>query len=322
MATILHSTQNSWKGPWLIEGNPIKELDSIISEYWEKLENRRKNLLEKEVREAYKSYRKIYKTAPLPDQIKENLKNYRTESKFAITEKKFYIILSKDHERSYPCESFSMAFRERTLLNESPCGFAVYLTSGDVTCKLFIDHNTNKFEVEIKPNNVTEVQELFTALYNWVDKYNVNPIQKLFHAISRFQLYVLVPYFFVILIFFIQAQDQKLDLVRVRARELLETGITQSNIVEAVETLIKIETQPSFSTIEFPKWFGVAIGVFIYLVVILNFQPRVILGIGKGTRKIKLWKWWQGFILATIPLFVLALLLNFFGEKILQSMFP
>jgi hypothetical protein len=215
-----------------------------------------------------------------------------------------------------------MAFRERTLLNETRCGFAVYLTSGDVTCKLFVDHDTNKFEVEIKPNNVTEAKELFTALYNWIDKYNVNPIQKFFHATSRFQLYVLVPYFVAMLLSFIQVQDQKLDLVRARARELLETGITQSNIVEAVETLLKVETQPSFSAIEYPKWFGVALGVFIYLIIMLNFQPRVILGIGKGARKIKLWKRWQGFILATIPLFVLGLLLNFFGEKILQSLFP
>lgn len=322
MATILHSTQKSWKGPWLIDGDSIKELDSIIFEYWEELENRRKDLLEKDIKERYKSYKKIYKTNPLPDQIKENLKKHETESKFAVTEKKFYIILSKDHERSYPCESFSMAFRERTLLNETPCGFTVYLTSGDVTCKLFLDHDTNKFEVEVKPNDIAEAKELFTALYNWVDKHNVNPIQKFFREISRFQLYVLVPYFFTMLFAFIQVQDRKLDLVRARARQLLETGITQSNIAEAVETLLKIETQPSFSSIEFPKWFGVALGILIYLVIMLNFQPRVILGIGKGTRKIKLWKWWQGFVLATIPLFVLTLLLNFFGEKILQVMFP
>src|SRR5215207_3297776 len=111
MVTILHSTQKSWKGPWLLDGDSIKELDDIISAYWEKLEGRRKNLLEKDIKERHKSYKKIYGNS-LPDSIKETLELHKSESSFALTDQQFNIILSRDHARVFPCESFGRAFRE------------------------------------------------------------------------------------------------------------------------------------------------------------------------------------------------------------------
>jgi hypothetical protein len=322
MVTILHSTQKSWNGPWLLDGVSIKELDNIISTYWEKLERRRKSLLEKDIKERYKSYKKIYGNT-LPDHIKETLELHTSESSFALTDKQFNIILSRDHARFFPCESFGTAFRERALLDEIPCGFAVYLTSGDVTCKLFVDYDTNKLEVEIKPNDVAESRELFTDVYTWVDRHSQTPIQRFFEWLSRRKWFLIVPYTSTMFLLFVQAQDRTMENLRDKAIDFLQTGISQSNVIEAVDILLRIETQSvTPQPMHFPTWFWFSLGGLTYLVLALFLQPRVILGIGKGTRRIKLWKWWQGILLITIPLFIVGLLSSFFGERILQSMFP
>jgi hypothetical protein len=209
------------------------------------------------------------------------------------------------------------------LLREIPLGFVVHLTSGDINCRIFVDINTNSLEIIVSPKDLEEAKELFTVLYNWADKHTHTAVQIFFKLLSERKWYVLVPYSAVIFYLFVQAQDQATEILREKAISLLKRGITQSNIVEAVETLLRIETQSvTAQPIQTPNWFWISVFGLVYLILILFLQPKVILGIGKGAKYIKLWNGWQRLILITIPPFIIGLLLTFFGEKVLQTLFP
>ena len=110
---------------------------------------------------------------------------------------------------------------------------------------------------------------------------------------------------------------QQLTSYRLRAQELYETGITEANTIEAIGLLLQMQIRATI----YPSWSKAIILGCILLGVIVPIRPGVVIGIGKGLKKLRMWKLWYRIIQAIIALaftsFILPYVVEFVNQYII-----
>ena len=96
-----------------------------------------------------------------------------------------------------------------------------------------------------------------------------------------------------------------------RARDMLNSGITQQNSTEAIELLLIMQTEydPVAQPVnrELPSWLKIIFWSGLILNVLLSFKAKTpLLGIGKGRTIISSWQIWYRLVGITIPGLIFA----------------
>ena len=88
----LFYTKNNIEGPWLLDANDLGEIDAIITEQWNRLEKRRKILLDEAVRREFQDFfqQSGEEKENIPPDVKERIELYReNHPTFSKSFKKF-----------------------------------------------------------------------------------------------------------------------------------------------------------------------------------------------------------------------------------------
>lgn len=304
MKQLLFSTKLNLNGPWLLDSNSLKDLDKAISENWIKLEGRRVKLLNSEVKT---------RRANLPEnmtskELKEQLDKIKQLSPHSHGIKEVRIFFSNDSR--FICEDFETAFSERGLVTETPIGFEVILKSGDITCRIEA-YLENQLKIEVTPEELPESQELYMALREWALNYHPAYWQRLWISIAKYRVYFagLIVFVTGAYIYLLQFFTYFLasSSTENKINQLLKAGIDQSNLPEAVELLLttQIEQSTSSWTNKISPLILLLLGITIFLLMIISpIYPKVVLGIGKGSNYIRIWRIWLTSVALSIPAFI------------------
>ena len=71
-------------------------------------------------------------------------------------------------------------------------------------------------------------------------------------------------------------------------------------MADAVELLLELQIPNKISLVIFP-WMKALLLVLVFVGIVVRIRPIVVVGIGKGSRSIKIWRIWLGIIGITIP---------------------
>jgi len=319
MRGLQYSTDDIIEGPWLLDTNALKDLDSIIQKHWRSLESRRNQLLDLAVDDEYKKYEKQLSISH--QYVSEQLELFRrSHPVYSVS----YLQICLRYKKSrYFCESFESAFRERSLFDSIPNGFAIEFNSVDIKCKIDLSEQ-NGMSINVVPEEVMESQELFLDIYQWTIRHRAPYWQRLWGKIADRGYW---PYFaivvvssLVLLVINTFSANSEILALQEAAQRLIDQGLSTSNMPQAIELLLKMQILDR-STIEFPGWYTVVVFGSIILGIILHIRPKIVLGIGKGSNYLRSWKIWQVLVGVTIPTlifynFVLPPVVNFIKQLI------
>ena len=302
MKGLQYSTNDTLEGPWLLDANALKTLDAILSKHWDLLESRRNQLLDLTVDDEYKKYEKQFINLS-SDDVREKLEVFRrVHPIYSVNYFQIYIHYKKSR---YFCESFESAFRERSLLDSSPTGFAIEFDSADIKCKVDLDEG-NGLSINVTPEEYLESQNLFLDVYQWATGQRAPYWQRLWRRIADRGF---IPYLAAIIllgvVFLIMNFTQNnSDILQAQetAQDLIDKGIDNSNVSEVLRLLLQMQVLGQ-TTIKFPSWFRVILITCAILGLVIPVRPRVVLGIGKGQSYLRLWKLWLTIVGITLPSF-------------------
>jgi hypothetical protein len=110
-----------------------------------------------------------------------------------------------------------------------------------------------------------------------------------------------------------------------RAKQLLNNGITNTNIPEAVELILIMETEydprSSTSRLEFPVWYKTLFYIGLAGCIAISCKPKTILGIGQGSEKISRWRLWYRFLGVVLPGLIFASFVWPYLEQVIRNFF-
>jgi hypothetical protein len=299
-----YSTKAVFSGPWLLDDKALIGLDSIFEKYWFRFEKRRKSLLEASL---VNDYRLIWEQSVSKDDLLEKIASVPSLNPHSRNIKQVSILYDG---HTFECDSISTALTEISLVSKVPHGFTYYLSSSDVECK--VELNTiGGLEVFTSPDNLPLARNMYTELIAWVEKYTA-PFwlrwwSKLAKSGLRFYVFLLGLILSISLLNRFIKWNNSLLKSQEQAHFLVEGGINSQNISEAIKLLLQTQiidriSIQSSSTI----WFLVAV---VIMGIVLSVRPNVVMGIGKGSSYIRVWRWWLRFISVSVPLFFLTFII-------------
>jgi hypothetical protein len=299
-----YSTKAVFSGPWLLDNKALTGLDSIFEKYWLLFEKRRKSLLEVSL---VKDYGLIWEQSVSKDDLMEKIASVPYLNPHSRNIKQVSILYDG---HTFECDSLSYAFAEISLVSKLPRGFIYYLSSGNVECKVELN-SIGGLEVFTSPEDLDLSRNMYTELITWVEKYTA-PFwlrwwSKLANSGLRFYVFLLGVILSLSLLNRLIKWNSSLLKSQEQAHVLIEGGINNQNISEAIKLLLQTQiidriSIQSSSTI----WFLVAI---VIIGIVLSVRPNVVMGIGKGSSYIRVWRWWLRFISVSVPLFFLTFII-------------
>lgn len=305
---IQYPTTIEISGPWLLDDESLLQLDAIVDEEFQRLESRRKALIEEEARKKVQERIESGFIKKGTEKEKEYLEIYINDPSYSLALSNRQVSLLLKNKVTYTTDKFTSALRDNALLDEIVTGFSVDIESSDIRCKVYTKNWSNELAVNVSPETNNEAREIFVSLRNWAEKNTSSYWKQLWGKID-------FPLFFVwLMVIFIGFMLWSMSIsstavtsdAKLRAHDLLDSGITQQNSLEAIELLLIIQTgyDPSARAVvrEIPTWLMIVFWSGLILNILLSFKPKTpILGIGKGRSLILKWRFWQRLVGVTIP---------------------
>jgi hypothetical protein len=292
-------TKKEYTGPWLLDSKSLREFDILVDKHWVLLETRRKALLQADVDFEFKKYKRPYEE--LTEEETKRLRHIRDIHEFSKSVRLLQIS-SKD-ESTNRFEDFDSALRSRRMDSKNPTAFSLTLNSAEIKCSILLD--SNRLRVEILPDHLVESQNLFIDIREWIEKHEPKWWQRIWNTLADkwYWFYAAVVVIFLALTFFAmsyQRQGITYD-IRAQIQELLENGITDAEVPLALELLLRAQDLPFV----FPSWLISFLVFSLIVCALIPIRPKIVLGIGMATRKIKMWRNWYWIVIAVLG-FILA----------------
>jgi hypothetical protein len=326
MSEVIYSTKVYVKGPWLIDADALIQLDEILNDEWIRLQHRKEELLDGEAESQIRAWRELGIYEELSEeelrQKKEKLKEEKAIVSLHKDKKEIRIYLPKS--RSVVTNSFQAAFREQAIVEEMPIGFRVELQCGEVRCEMSLKREYNELSINVTPEKSREAWELFIALRQWVVKNRAPTWQRVWSGWAGFQWIIWVALIFLSATIISESLDYATPEAKSRAQKLLDSGISEAEIPEAVELLLILQTKynPGQPKPQLPSWFKVVLVGGLIACVILSIRPKVVLGIGRGMERIIWWRRWLRFVGITLPTLIFGSFVWPYIEQTVQKFLP
>ena len=298
MGKLFIPAEQEIEGPWLLSQMDFENLDKILDTIFRKL----KTAVDNEMSihpEVYK-YNK-------PELKKNIILTSRNKTKL-LDDTLLGILKDQKLNNLQPDELFIVVGKRYS-------GFAFLLS--------ITPENNGTLDYSVECINEEIKDEIKYEIDRWIEDLKPNKL-------SHFWSYTL-PYFLILLgiiwfitlfnfLFYTPNDNFKNDL-RLQADSLLSNGIDINNQNEAVEIILKLQTEYTPKNINDKKTLQpkvlklLIISIFCFTVLIIT--PKTTIGLGKYKQKLKFYKFWNKFVLISIPsVIILPKLLNLLNELI------
>jgi hypothetical protein len=291
----------------------LLELDQIVDKCWRLLLRYREKEIEKEIDSEIDHGIKngYYEDTSVESLNKEREKiRKRQEDSYKFQQRKSLTLTNTDGTK-IKATDFSNIIQHPDVEGRVANGFSFSITCADIECQLELDSSYRSGMIlNVSPGTIEESRMLFSAIKGWMNSIKAPFWQRL----ARGALYgcwwaVFVLILWISVAVFTNTVAPEWEQIK-HAHELLKNGIDNSEINDALGTLLAIESKyekpNNYITWSFPVWNICLLIVGFFLCLGLSIIPKVVIGIGKGEHSIILWRRWLHFISYTIPIVVLS----------------
>ena len=310
MSKIIYPSSNCHYGPWLLDLQQLQQLDEIVNVQWEKLSVYRNNRIIQEIERNCNNYPEERRKS-IRDGIVERVKN-------SYENRNFYKILSINYKsgRKLEVESFKEAAMHKEFENDMPLKFTYKINCVDIEAEIKTSsYLTNQIEYSVNTCSIPEAQELFYELEGWLKRVKPSFLVK---SWSVFGAWLLILTLILLGVHFISPfnNNTKKDTLIQEAHKILNDGISNDEISKVLEILLSLETKYNFNLgeVESKEINYSKLSIFLAIslcVLILSFPPKSIIGIGKGEKKLNIWRNWIKVVTYIIPvLVILPIIIN------------
>lgn len=196
------------------------------------------------------------------------------------------------------------------------------MESKDIEVSLIFDGNYRKVSLKVSPERLPESRETFAGLKDWIDSNQPTKWQQHWTRIASLMWAVLL-FGFLGVTFTYAVLGSSPSPYHAQATSLLKQGISATNELKAVETILALQSGASATGLNKPVpiwWFG-ALGLGLLACAVASIQPNAHLAIGKGVSLVKRWRLWIKFITITVPSFVFASFVSPWLVSLIQKLF-
>lgn len=309
MAEILYPLSGDFKGPWLIDFQSLQELDNILETAWGRLHDYRDQQIKEEIQKE---------SNRISESNQESDRKWIEERAMRSVEytppSRSLTIRFRDGKR-LESKSFKEAALERAIVDEIPQSFSVRMRVARVELEIDLTrYSDDALSFNVSPSHTSVSKEIAYDVEKWA-KTNRSP---LWVRIWRSFGTLIWPFYAVLIVISlaflrVNSDEYKKDL-KAEAHEILKDGISEKEIPRALEIILSLQsdfvpvsyipTNRSSST-----WFWWFLGVVTFVCLLISIPPKTNLGLGKGEKRIRKWKWWIRVISISIPSSVLVPLL-------------
>lgn len=304
MKDFIYRTELTIGGPWLIDRDALAELGKIVDDSWDLLDKRKADILDSRIRRRVDEQRAKGLSGKDLEEIGASIR--QSEDRWYVRQGK-KIVIKLGSDKSFTTDSLSDALQEHKLINEEATGIEIEIGAAEVQATISINRKYESLDIRTSPEREEAATELFVRLREWALKQRAPLWQRVWKNVSPGHWVIWFLCLFFSFIFVRAVQDtsiqQPIQQAKSEAFKILEDGISKDETQKALELLLRIETgyPPGKVERKFPTWFKLLFWVGLVISVVLTVRPKLILGLGKGESKIKLWRKWLKFISITVP---------------------
>jgi ABC-type Fe3+ transport system permease subunit len=172
-----------------------------------------------------------------------------------------------------------------------------------VRASLEVGKYSDHLRLTTSPESSQHARELFVTLRNWAVTHQPPLWQRLWGHLYGVHWFIWLSILVGVMPFLPSASEGVEHLVRSQAQELLRDGLSQEEVLRAVELLLisTAKWAPNVKPIALPAWYKVVLFGGLAASVMLSIRPKVIVGVGRGRQVLDRWRWWMKFVGVTIP---------------------
>jgi hypothetical protein len=297
MGQLIIPTDKKIKGPWLLNNKALEELNESLEYIDAKLNEAFEILVERTAEsklDEFKEWDKSIDILKAKEKVRDSYPFDKSE--------KYVLLLSKQGKKIKDTSLLSL-LKDPQIDEISPSEIRVQFEKGP--CKFRLEISTEyegELETRIEAPDDNIISDINYEINKWINKHKSNIVMQKW---SSWFLYAAVPIFMLLLIipaFFFQNKKEayQYQLLEV-SQDLLKDGITLEEAPQAIEIILKIETE--YVPDEFdPRseinstirniWLIGIIGL-----IILIIKPKTTIGLGKSKWKVKFYKKWAYFVM-------------------------
>ena len=306
LATVIYRTSDIKRGVWLLDRNAIAKLDEIIEESWREMEGVRTQCIEEQIRAK-------------PENWKEEEWKSHLEGRYPFSIRERNITISFKQREKVAGTSFKEILESPSTANQEPVSFDVDLSSADISCKVTFDDN--RLSIRVSPEQHPLSSTLFVRFEQWAE----------IHELSKFICYwrewrsvglLIYSLSSVIAMVFARYQVPKYPNLDRDVLNLLDKGITESNVPKAVELILRVLSVPKEEEIiHYKSWLYIFILATLPILFISFFPPTSKFAVGKGAQAVERQKKWLRLVLVLIPSFLfLGVAASILGSAVFEWM--
>jgi hypothetical protein len=230
---------------------------------------------------------------------------------------------SRTPHKRVEVERFSEAFRMPELLNERPTALDVSLKYGTVRARIqarSLIGSDADLRLDVEPETDPDAKQLYMALGDWARTYGPKPYERVWLLLKPFA-WMIGPV--LLLCLFVWKVAVTPDLKKQEAYALLDKGLKADDEMKAIEILLALQSGYSAKDASVPvERADLFIVAYILLAWwVLAIAPTVVLGIGTGSRRIKIIRFIGNYFFISIPLCLFSILLKPYIENAIRAAF-
>jgi hypothetical protein len=287
MTKIAFPTELQIDGPWLIDGERLTELDSVLDKCVEKMRAETKRMLEEHI-EA-----RILERSQENHLPKDEIDKLRTEYKesppqYPYDSDKRLLTVYLSGGRTVEATRFSELVAVANFQNEVPRGFSAIAKVGVTEAKVQLTstYYTTRLDIRTSPSENEVALENFGLLQNWQVDFGPKRWQQIWLKASwLFPALAFLWLAFGMMLLADLSSGAPQKQIKEEARQLLQQGINSSNQIRAEQLLLEIESdyvpeQIDSVPITSRMWTTLALGL--GCLIALCFCPKLSIGIWAG----------------------------------------
>jgi hypothetical protein len=304
MPQISYPTNIRVSGPWLLDDKQVSLLDGVFNEFQGRLEEEKRNWIQQTTDRDFGD--EIEKIAdPAARAARKKYFEERVSTRRLDPDRRSLTVLLKGG-RSLTARTFAEALRHAEAGNEKALGFYYNSRVGNIEASVNIEkeYARGDLSVSVKPASSQLARELFGALRNWADDVQSRPwVRWWFLARNACRVFLMFWIVFGLMYGLFPRTESAKSVYKERARQLLEKGISQQNLNDAIAALLAIESEypaPNVPVRSGPDYWRIFLGG-ASLLALLSVCPRICIGMWAGKRSLLWWRIWINLIWVTIP---------------------
>ncbi len=242
------------------------------------------------------------------EEVEKRKKNWTEYARETVPEFSRHLTVSFSDGSRLEAASFAEAVAHSEFSPAVAIGFELSVACSSLRMNLAADSDSfdTSMKLRVSPSNAEGATKLFADVRRWMRAAQAPWLQQRWCALGHARFFVwgaFVTTVLFALLFSIGNKDEA--YYRRRAQDLMQQGVSPSNQGKAIETLLALESKASAPTSHaLGHWFWFFLIGSFAVALILSYPPKLVLGLGSGDDRIRLWKAWAKFVFVVVPTFV------------------